>query len=126
MFTGDLLPGPDFTAGTYTLRVDFNNKIVYLAEMTSKDKIHPVDYKVNGVSLKASRYAEFMEATVYLTRGERVNFENFQCIDYMLQPEFFVRNADGSYTFNAMSGEYRVLYDVDGTEHAETIAAQGI
>lgn len=120
MFTGDLLPGPDFTAGSYTVRVDFNNKIVYLTEMTPQDKIKPVDYKVNGVSLKAGRYAEFLEATVSLTKGERVSFENFQCIDYMLQPEYFVRNDDGSYTFNAMSGEYRVLYDVDGTEHIWT------
>ncbi len=85
--------------------------------MTPQDKIQPVDYKVNGVSLKPGRYDEFLEATVSLTKGERVSFENFQCIDYMLQPEYFVRNDDGSYTFSAMSGEYRVLYDVDGTEY---------
>lgn len=120
VFNGDMIPGPDFTAGTYTVRADFNNNIVYLVEKTPAELIHPVDYKVNGVSMTNSRYNEFMEVTLTLTQGQKVTFENFQRVDCLLQPEFFDCDEDGNYVFKALSGEYRLLYDVDGTQHIWT------
>lgn len=116
-FTGDLLPAQGFKAGTYTVRADFNNKIVYLAETVSNDQIRPVDYKVNGVSFTKSRYDGFMEATVNFSQGEKVVFENLPAIDYMIQREYFAKQDDGSYIFNAMGGEYRLVYDADVTEY---------
>lgn len=116
-FTGDLLPNKDFKAGTYTVRADFNNKIVYLVETVSVDQIHPVEYKVNGVPFVKSRYDGFLEATLNFTKGEKVAFDNLPAIDYMIQKEYFARQDDGSYIFNAASGEYRVIYDADVTEY---------
>lgn len=67
-----------------------------------------------------SRYNEFMEVTLNLTQGQKVSFENFQRVDCLLQPEFFDCDEDGNYVFKALSGEYRLLYDVDGTQHIWT------
>ncbi len=129
VFTGDLLPGADFSPGVYRVRADVHNKIVYAVDRLSEEDIHPVEYKVNGAVMTDSRYGNgFKEVTVNMEQGAAVSFENIQRIDYMLQPEYFVKQDDGSYVWGAVSGEYRILYDADVTEYiwAERTSNEGL
>ena len=67
-----------------------------------------------------SRYGGFKEVTLNLTKGEKMTFRNIQNIEYLLQPEYYEKQDDGSFVFNAVSGEYRILYDADVTEYIWT------
>lgn len=120
VFTGDLIPGDSFKAGVYTVRADYNNKIVYAVGHLSDDLIRSVEYKVNGVPMTDSKYAGFKEVVLNLTKGQKMKFENLPDIDYMLQPEYYEKQGDGSYVFKAMSGEYRLIYDADVSEYIWT------
>lgn len=119
-FTGDLLPGADFTPGVYRVVADFNNKIVYLDGMLKDSEIAPVKYEINGKVMTDSRYDGFKEVVLNLTKGEKMTFRNIQNIEYLLQPEYYEKQEDGSFVFNAVSGEYRILYDADVTEYIWT------
>jgi hypothetical protein len=45
-----------------------------------------------------------------LTNGQTISLEGFTSIgDWWIDPDWFTRNSDGSLTFTAMSGNYRVI-----------------
>lgn len=46
-----------------------------------------------------------------LQQGEVVTFSGIDPAALWLSPDFFVENTDGSYTFNAISGTYRLIVD---------------
>ena len=48
-----------------------------------------------------------------LSQGEVVTFSGIDPAALWLSPDFFVENTDGSYTFNAISGTYRLIVDED-------------
>ena len=46
-----------------------------------------------------------------LEQGQTVAFSGIDVADYYLSPDFFRQETDGSYTFNAISGTYRLVAD---------------
>lgn len=114
-FTGDLIPGTDFKPGVYTIRVDVNHKILYAVGKLPVGEQKAVDYKVNGKSMTDLSYNEYGYKAVELSlaQGQEITFENFQCVDYMIQPEYFEKQKNGTYKFRAVSGTYRILYQSD-------------
>ena len=111
-FTGDLVPGKDFTPGVYRLRIDVNKGVIAAVNKMNENDIKPLEFKVNGELMQKSATPNFQEVVLTLTQGQTVNFEGFSHLQYMLQPEFF-EWVDGQYKFRAVSGTYRVSYRLD-------------
>lgn len=111
-FTGDLIPGKDFTPGVYRLRIDMNKGVIAAVNKMNEDDIKSLEFKVNGQLMQRSETPDFLEVELELTQGQEVAFEGFSYLQYMLQPEFF-EWADGQYKFRAVSGTYRISYRSD-------------
>ena len=66
---------------------------------------------LNGQRLEAmDETTSFVDMT--LAKGDRLvpdGFPNYN--DWWINPDFFTRNADGSLTFNAYNGNYRIIAD---------------
>ena len=48
-----------------------------------------------------------------LEQGKTVTISGINLEDYYLSPDYFTQESDGSYTFNAISGNYRLIADED-------------
>lgn len=109
--TGDIIPGRDFKAGVYTVRVDVKNNMMYLVGTVD----NPLDYKqelrVNGTKLMESSIKGYVEGNFNLTQGQEMDFAGFKRVKLMLQPEYFSVSGD-KVTFTAPSGEYRLSYSI--------------
>lgn len=133
-FTGDFSAGKDFTSGVYRVRIDLNNNVCAFVDKLDGEPLKRVSYKVNGLELTSqSAPAGFIAVEFDFTKGQYVNFEGFACLEYMLQPEYFVSES-GRYKFNAPDGKYRILYSPDrelvyvekpGAVHPETLWITG-
>ena len=87
-FTGDLIPGKDFTPGVYRLRIDMNKGVIAAVNKMNEDDIKSLEFKVNGQLMQRSETPDFLEVELELTQGQEVAFEGFSYLQYMLQPEF--------------------------------------
>ncbi|MCQ2230080.1 MAG: DUF5125 domain-containing protein [Bacteroidales bacterium] len=66
---------------------------------------------VNGVDF-VSESETIATADVDFKKGEKVSFEGFtELEDWYIDPDYFTADEDGSYTFNAIDGTYRVIAD---------------
>lgn len=50
-------------------------------------------------------------AETYLEQGQTIAFSGIDTNNYWFDPDFFTQEKDGSYTFNAISGTYRLIAD---------------
>ena len=117
-FTNELLQGEQFTPGVYTIRADYNNKIVYAVGHISDNMIAPVDYKVNGNSFVADASGKAtLVATVHFTRNQVVTFENIQHPECLIDPIWFKKQDDGRFLFGGPDDDYYVYYDSENTEN---------
>ena len=111
-FTGDLIPGKDFTPGVYRLRIDINKKVIAAVNKMNEGDVKSLEFKVNGKLMQPNGASDLLEVELALTQGQTVTFEGFSYLGYMLQPEFF-EQVDGQYKFRAVSGTYRISYRSD-------------
>lgn len=111
-FTGDFVAGPDFTPGVYRVRIDLNKNICMFIDKVDEEQLKPEFYKINGEELIHSAYENYISVELELTKGQNIEFEGFNYLDYMLQPEYFT-NESGQYKFNAPSGKYKISYQKD-------------
>ena len=111
-FTGDFVAGPNFVPGVYRVRIDLNKNVCMFADKAEEGQIQPESYKINGRELVQSSYTNYIGVELDLIKGQIVDFEGFTYLDYMLQPEYFIKE-NGQYRFNASDGKYKILYNKD-------------
>lgn len=107
--TGDIVAGSDFRPGCYTIRFDFSKHVAYLVGTVDNPEADFSTLKVNGVSMTGSSIAGYMSVDLDLVQGQKMTFDGFRYVKYMLQPEYF--DLDGNdVSFQAPSGRYRLWY----------------
>lgn len=114
-FTGDFVPGDEFTPGTYTLRIDTERNICAIMEKVSDwDNLPANIRKINDVELKVldQNFAAYVGAELYLTQGQEMTFTGIGALDKALHPDFF-NVENGKVTFTQPTGKYRLNYKLD-------------
>ena len=110
-FTGDFVPGKNFTPGVYSLQIDTNKGVGVVVGQASLDDIQGAPRKINGVKL-TNTYEGYVGAELHLTQGEEVTFEGIAMLDKALHPDYF-DVLDGKAYFKAASGRYILNYKTD-------------
>lgn len=123
-FSGDFVPGSEFTPGVYTIHIDVNKKLCAL--LKDGETAPDVDFnswknrKINGTPISNYNSGFFDGNTVWgdltFTQGQEVTFEGFAGLKYALSPDYF-EFRDGKIYFKAPTSdkEYRIYFS-DGNK----------
>lgn len=131
-FSGDFVPGSDFTPGVYTIHIDTNKRFCSLVK--DGENVPEVDFSgwdkrtVNGTPISGYNTQYFDGNTVwgdlYLEQDQEVVFEGWAGLKHALSPDYF-EFRDGKIYFKAPSSErqYRMFFS-DGNKLFYTMGNQ--
>lgn len=98
------IPFSNVTAGNYTIK--FNTQNFSASPFL-------IGYSVNGQSLDRVN-DDFYEKDIELKKDEEIEIEGIEDIEeWWIDPDYFLKNDEEGYAFNAMNGKYRLNFDFD-------------
>jgi hypothetical protein len=105
---GDFIPGSNFTPGVYWITVDLDKMTLTAEKMDIPVKDMPV-YIIGGKEMAVE--GTVCHASIELTEGQTVSFENLPNLAKALQPDFWEVTDFNSAIFKGMGGTYDIYYD---------------